>query len=158
MRQTESNQAKTDEPDSTDDNPLGGLSDELRDEQAPPGGPAATDRESTTLNDAKEKREQDQSHDEDGEQDGPRSKRVREELGARLTVNLYTPIGVRASSMFKHASAIVELQLGEENVIEKNRHWYPLIFELGLDAIEDMDDEELTAALLAYDDDRSLEK
>jgi hypothetical protein len=35
--------------------------------------------------------------------------------------------------------------------------WYPLIFELGLDAIEDMDDDELTAELLAYDDERDYD-
>jgi hypothetical protein len=154
MRQTESNQPKTGGTDNTDDNPLGGLSDELRDEQAPTDGPDTTDRESLTTNDVKQKREQDQAHDEDGEQDGSRAKHPSEELGARLTVNLYTPIGVRASSMFKRAAAITEMQLGEENVLEKNRHWYPLIFELGLDEIEQMDDEQLVDALLAYDDER----
>jgi len=145
MRETQSNQPKTGGTDSTDDSPLGSLSDELRDEQEPADDPDTTGQESTAPNDVE------QDHD------GPRPKHPSEDLGARLTVNLYTPIGVRASSMFKRAAAITEMQLGEENVIEKNRHWYPLIFELGLDAIEDMNDEELTAALLAYDDEHDYE-
>lgn len=56
---------------------------------------------------------------------------------------MYLPESVRddLAYQFKLTSAEYERELGEE--MEKNRHWYPLVIELGLEQIEEMDPEEI---------------
>lgn len=56
---------------------------------------------------------------------------------------MYLPESVRddLAYQFKLTSAEYERELGEE--MEKNRHWYPLVIELGLEQIEEMDPGEI---------------
>lgn len=49
------------------------------------------------------------------------------------------PLADELAYQFKLTSAEYERELGEE--MEKNRHWYPLVIELGLEQIEEMDPE-----------------
>jgi len=138
MRNTTTDTDRTEEQTGRQDaNPLESLDDELQTEADSADTDSAA-ADSSTEDDTAESR----------------PKPVRESLGARLTVNLYEDIAVRSSAMFDSANATVKLHSDTGTSIEKNRHWYPLIFELGLDAIDDMDDGQLVAELLAYDSDR----
>jgi hypothetical protein len=135
MRNTTTDTDRTDgQSDRENANPLESLDDELQTE-ADSADTDSVDADSSAEDDAAESR----------------PNPVRESLDGRLTVNLYEDIAVRSSAMFDSANATVKLHSDTGTSIEKNRHWYPLIFELGLDAIDDMDDDQLVAELLAYD-------
>lgn len=139
MRNTTTDSDRNDEQTVRDNaNPLESLDDELQTEaDSADADTDSVDADSSTEDDTAESR----------------SRPVRESLGARLSVNLYEDIAVRSSAMFDSANATVKLHSDTGTSIEKNRHWYPLVFELGLDAIDDMDDDQLVAELLAYDSD-----
>jgi len=144
MRNTTTDTDRNDEQsDRQNANPLESLDDELQTEADSADTDTGSDTDSVDT---------DSSAEDDTAESRP--KPVRESLDARLTVNLYEDIAVRSSAMFDSANATVKLHSDTGTSIEKNRHWYPLIFELGLDAIDDMDDDQLVAELLAYDSDR----
>ena len=58
--------------------------------------------------------------------------------------HMYLPEDVkkRLKRAYQQASLDVEMEL-DEDVLEKNRHWYPLVLTAGLDALEDVDPSEI---------------
>ena len=58
--------------------------------------------------------------------------------------HMYLPEDVkkRLKRAYQQASLDVEMEL-DEDVLEKNRHWYPLVLIAGLDALEDVDATEI---------------
>jgi len=64
---------------------------------------------------------------------------------------MYLPKNLSDDIDYHFAGAYREIQRQHDIEIEKNRHWYPLVVELGLTNVSSMDPDEIVSELRERD-------